>query len=505
MRIGEDKPSLLVVDDEKYICGIIVEALASENYETVAMSDPAEALAYIENNPVDLVLTDLVMGEFSGIQVLESTLTHHEDAAVILMTAHPTVQTAISVLKKGAFDFLIKPFKLELLRATIRRGLSHQRIVRENLHLRGQVEFLKVAGTAGAEVDIDEFLSMVVRSCRKEMSACAAGLIEVNPKTNEIVRRACEAEHESLHAVVLDESTLEHFNFTKSSKPIISSEPIEEGGMQMSRIYISQPIFSRRKLHGVINLLIKARFDRLTQGQINVLNILANSAAATMTNFALYQDLRQSYLQAIRGLAQAIEARDEYTAGHTDRVSRLAESIARELGWSEKSIEALAMGCTLHDIGKIAIPDSVLNKPGKLTEEEHKLMLDHPNLGLNIIQGIDLFRPAEPYIVSHHEAYDGSGYPLGLAGEDIPIEGRLLSVADTFDAIVTDRPYRKGADLDVAVSELIKYKGKQFDPDLVEVFLDLIADGKIDLKTLYDREFDLSVVNEIRATETAPA
>jgi len=146
-------PNILVVDDEIYICNIIVDALAAEGCNTVAISDPAEALECIHNKRVDLVLSDLMMGEFSGEQILEATLAEHPDAIVILMTAHPTVQTAISVLKRGAFDFLVKPFKLEMLRATIRRGLHHQQILRENLQLKEQVEFLKVAGSTGADFD----------------------------------------------------------------------------------------------------------------------------------------------------------------------------------------------------------------------------------------------------------------------------------------------------------------------------------------------------------------
>ena len=129
-----------------------------------------------ERVAVDLVLTDLVMGEYTGVQILDATLAHHSDASVILMTAHPTVQTAISVLRKGAYDFLVKPFRLEMLKATIKRGLEHQRVIRENLHLRGQVEFLKVAGAANAEVEIDDRpagpgIQVAVRFRKLEMSA----------------------------------------------------------------------------------------------------------------------------------------------------------------------------------------------------------------------------------------------------------------------------------------------------------------------------------------------
>jgi len=500
---GNQPINILVVDDEKYICNIIAEALSSEKYNIVAFSDPAEAVAHIEQNSVDLVLTDLVMGEYTGVQILESTLTHHSDATVILMTAHPTVQTAISVLRKGAYDFLVKPFRLELLKATIKRGLEHQRVIRENLRLRSQVEFLKVAGAADAEEGIDDFLAMVARSCKNETAAKAVGIIEIDPSSGEPERKLYAGPDDMPVDLVLANSSLDRFRYTRSTKPFIRKEQIVSGGRKLTRITISHPISVRRRVHGVINVLIETRFDQLTPGQVDVLTILANSAAAAIANNRHYEDMRRSYLQAIKGLANAIEARDQYTAGHTDRVTRLAELMARHMGWEEERIEQLTMGCTLHDIGKLGVPDSILNKPERLNEEERLKMQTHAEVGLKIIDGIELFRPAVPYIIAHHEWYDGSGYPRGLKGEEIPLEGRLLAVADTFDAILSDRPYRKGADLERALSELEKYKGTQFDPELVEVLIDLLRQGKVDLRATYGREIDLSSICKPAASEKA--
>ena len=499
------KANIIVVDDEKYICGIIVEALAQENYDFRYFTDPTVALEYIEDNPVDLVLTDLVMGEYSGVDVIERTLASHRDAVVILMTAHPTVQTAISVLKKCAYDFLVKPFKLDQLKATIKRGLEHQIVLRDNVHLRGQVEFLKVASASVAGVKIDSFLQMAVESCRKEMAAQAVGVLEIDPGSGEIIREAHEAESEEHLEEVLDESTLLDFSYTKSCRPRIHKSVIDYHGEKATRIFISQPIFASRRLHGVLNILIVSRFDEVTPGQLSVLSILSNSAASAITNHRLYQDLESSYLQAIKGLANAIEARDSYTAGHTDRVSLIAREIATALGWDDARMSDLTMGCTLHDIGKIGVPDRILNKAGALTPEERRMMNSHPQLGLKIIRGVDLFRPAIPYIIGHHEWYNGTGYPGGLKGEAIPIEGRLLAVADTFDAILSDRPYRKGASLRKAVSELIKFKVTQFDPGIVDTFINLLRRGRIDLKQMYGREEDLAALDEFVSTEKVSA
>ncbi len=497
--------NILVVDDEENICDVIVEALSSENYHVDALSDPRQALDYIEHTPVDLLLTDLVMGEFSGERLVDATLALHQDAVVILMTAHPTVRTAISVLKRGAFDFLVKPFKLELLRATVSRGLQHQRLARENLSLRGQVAFLKVASAFQTGAEIGDFLRQVVRSCKEEMTAGAAGLIEIDAGSGSALRKIADSDDPAWVQEVLDEATVWRFIDTKRTTPTIRTEVVEEGGRQLVKSFVSQPILILARLHGVINLVVRSRFDRLTPGQLDILTILTNSAASAIANNHLYRDLRTSYLQAIRGLANAIEARDRCTRGHTERVSRLAELVARHLGWTDSQLQGLVMGCSLHDVGKIGVPDSVLNKQSELTADEQRLMYNHPLTGLKIIEGIAPFEPAIPYIIAHHERYDGRGYPYGLKGHEIPIEGRLLAVVDAFDAIMANRPYRKGAHLRAAVMELMAHKGTQFDPEVVDRFVEILVKEPINYRQMYDRDEDPETIRDLLVSEKAPA
>ena len=497
---------ILVVDDEDNICKLVVESLSPSNYDVVSFNVASQAIEYLSANPVDLVLTDLMMGESSGIQVMDAALENHPDAMVVLMTAHPTVETAISVLKSGAYDFLVKPFKLELLRQTVERGLAHQKALRDNLSLKGQVEFLRVANAFfGSGMDLEHYLEQLLRSCNTELSAVASAMIEVNPRTGEVVRTVTQSDETEGISAVLDLHLLDQFTGTRSSAPVVSFQTVMEDGSRRYRIMISQPIMIRRTLGGVINALILSRNDSIPSGQTDALALLAGSAASAIANARLYDDLQQSYFQAIRALTNAIEARDHYTAGHTDRVSRLAEQAALGLGWTDRQIHALRMGCTLHDIGKIGVPDAILNKSGQFTEAERRRMMKHPELGLRIIRGIDLFRPSIPYIIAHHERYDGHGYPKGLKGEEIPIEGRLLAVVDTFDAVMSDRPYRAGASLEIAVRELLDHSGTQFDSKLVKTFLAVIASGRVDLRELYGREDDLSCLDSVTTTEKAPA
>ncbi len=499
-------PRLLVVDDEKYICNMIREAMSAEPLELSVFSEPRAALKHIGENPVDLVLTDMVMGEHSGIEILDAVRANNTNAVVIIMTAHPTLDTAVSVLKNGAYDFLVKPFKMEFLKATIKRGLEHLSIARENVELKGQVEFLKSAGFGGSiGENVEKYLAKVVKSCKKEIGAVAAGIILVGGAKGEPETSIHDADDEKYLRDILNEETLLGFSYTKSSKPSVNSSAIVLQGEKTQRIMISQPIIVGRKLAGVINILTFRKFERVSAGELHILEILSNFAASAIGNWRMYNDLQKSYMNAIRGLAKAIEARDAHTAGHTDRVGKLAEAVARHLGWEETKIKDLIMGCTLHDIGKIGVPDSVLNKPNRLNEAEHEKMRRHTEMGLRIIEGIDLFKPAIPYIGSHHERFDGKGYPNGLKGEMIPVEGRLLAVVDTLDAIMSHRPYRPGATLEHALTEIGAHQGTQFDPKMVEALFEAIKLGKINIELLYSFKKEISAVTEANSTEKARA
>lgn len=186
---------------------------------------------------------------------------------------------------------------------------------------------------------------------------------------------------------------------------------------------------------------------------------------------------REAHLQTVIMLASAIEERDVTTSGHVDRVRSLALAFADYLGWSPELKMILEIGALLHDIGKIIVPESILNKPAPLTEEEMEVMKRHPQSGARILQGVHHLAPAAPYILYHHERWDGKGYPFGLKGEDIPIEGRFLALVDAYDAMTSDRPYRKGLPRERAMQIIRENLGTQFDPDLGEHFLEMLKEN----------------------------
>ena len=205
-----------------------------------------------------------------------------------------------------------------------------------------------------------------------------------------------------------------------------------------------------------------------------------------------HQELRRAYVQTIRALAEAVDAKDAYTRGHSERVGVYASKIAREMGFQKDFIERVYIAGLLHDVGKIGVRDSVITKPDRLTPEEYDEIKQHPAIGAKILEPVDFLSDVTPCVRHHHEWYDGSdrGYPDRLRGDSIPLPSRIILVADTVEAMTSDRPYRKALPLDVVYTELTKYSGSQFDPVCVDAFLRLLGrEGEGFIRK--DQKFDI--------------
>lgn len=239
---------------------------------------------------------------------------------------------------------------------------------------------------------------------------------------------------------------------------------------------IIAPLKFREKAVGVIVVTSTEPGERYSREDLELFGNFAAQAAISIENTQLYDRLQDTYLGAIASLAMAIEARDPYTVGHSRRVTQYAVAIAESMGLPKDEIEDLRLAGLLHDIGKIGVPDSILNKPDRLSEEEFSVIKMHPELSMRILEPLPHLGKIIPIIYNHHERYDGRGYIDGKSGEDIPQGARIIAVADAFEAMTSDRPYRRALTREEAISEIKKNAGSQFDPEVVEHFLGLLQD-----------------------------
>jgi len=480
---------ILVVDDEKYICDLIQEMLVDEGYQITSAYDARQAFRFLENQSIDLVLTDLVMGEKSGVDVLNMTFKIQPETVVVMMTGQPTIENAVTVLKSGAYDYLMKPFSLENLKATIKRGLEKKKLRQENIHLKEAVSLYKISEAMGSTTKLDHLLNLILKMVIKELGGDMASILLLDDKSKRLRPKAFLGMSPDLlkNGFLAGTDPVSEW-VVKNAKPRIFTPretPFFNGEQRsMVKSLISYPLLAKGKVLGTLNLMRTYHPSPFTTGQLQSLSIIASKAASAIESSVLYENLREAYLSTLTALANAVEARDLYTRGHTERVWYMAESLATQMSWGEDKIQEVRMGSILHDIGKIGVPDSILNKRGPLNKEEFKIMKSHTTQGVAILEGIEFLKPTHPYVLYHHERYDGKGYPEGLKGEVIPMEGRLMAVVDTFDAITSERPYRKRGNLIKAINELKDNCGTQFDPFVVDIFLDAWEKKIIDRKRL---------------------
>ena len=237
--------------------------------------------------------------------------------------------------------------------------------------------------------------------------------------------------------------------------------------------HLRVPLTVRREVVGVLSVGAK-RKAAFTSDDLSVIEKLAYQIGVALENARLVSDLGELFLGTVKTLSEAIDAKSPWTKGHSDRVTKYALDIGRRMGFTPEELDVLELAGRLHDIGKLGTYEAILDKPGKLTEEEFNLIKKHPQKGADILAPIRQLERIVPAIKHHHETFNGSGYPDGLKGPDIPLMARILAVADTVDAMSADRPYRKGKPLEAIVAEIKLCSGTQFDPDVVEAFLEMI-------------------------------
>jgi putative nucleotidyltransferase with HDIG domain len=349
---------ILVVDDEEAIREVVSTMLESKGYRCTAVSNGRAAQEQVKRVTPDLVLSDMIMPEMDGIKLLDWLREYDPEVPVIMVTAIHDISTALEAIRRGAYDYILKPFEKDQLFLGVGRALQHRRLVAENRSYQLKLE-----------------------------------------------------------------------------------QQVEERTAQLS-------------------------------------NALAQ--------------LEQSYDDTLEALGSALDLKDAETEGHCQRVTAFTISIAKAMPVPNHYLPILARAAFLHDIGKMAIPDGILRKPGPLTDEEKQIMRKHCEIGYNMLIRIPFLQDAAEIVLAHQEFYDGTGYPRGLKGDQIPLGARIFTIADSLDAMISDRPYRRALPMSHAREEIRRCSGTQFDPKVVEVFATIPEQHWIDLREHLGSPFRLA-------------
>ncbi len=364
-RVVMPAERILVVDDEDPIREVVSSMLTSANFVCSQAASGKEALALLQSGEeYELMLSDLMMAGMDGQELLGATKERFPDMPVVMVTAVHDVSVALSAIRNGAYDYLLKPFEREQLLATVRRALENRRLKLEN--------------------------------------------------------RAYQTNLEAL---------------------------------------------------------VTARTEQYRQA---------------------VKDVEASHDIMLEALGDALDLKDRETEGHSKRVTAFTIAIARKMGLGQDQIRVIARGAFLHDIGKMAIPDAILNKPGKLDVAEAETMREHAYRGYQLVKRIPFLADAAEIVYAHQEKFDGTGYPRGLKGTEIPLGARIFSIADTLDAITSDRPYRAKQPYSAAREEISRWSGRQFDPEIVDVFLSMTENIWDDLRSSIDAQ-----IHRVAATAKA--
>ncbi|MEO0185528.1 MAG: HD domain-containing phosphohydrolase [candidate division WOR-3 bacterium] len=329
-------------------------------------------------------------------------------------------------------------------------------------------------------LDLEILLQHIVRRLRDTLNYERAAVALIDERNNELVMRAAEKPYSKKIQLRLRLKLGEGITgyVARTGKPYIANDVSKNHYYRVfdkkTKSEIAVPLKIGEKTIGVINIesYEKNAFD---EKDLELLTLVANQASIAIQNSQLYSSLKQSYLDSIKTLVSAIEAKDPYTSGHSERVRKFALKIARELRLKPGQIEELDYAGYLHDIGKIGISDSLLTKPSPLTKEEYEMIKEHPRIGHNILKHARHLAGACEIIRFEHERYDGNGYPNGLKKNEIPIGAKIIAVADAYDAMTTDRPYRRALTKKEAIKRLKECSGTQFDPKIVKVFLKILG------------------------------
>jgi response regulator RpfG family c-di-GMP phosphodiesterase len=495
---------ILVVDDERHIRDVLCEvARRGLNLQAIAAGDADEALERFLKFRPDVVITDIQMPGMDGVSLLKRIKDEDPTVPVVLITGYPSLDVAIRGMKEGATDFLTKPFQLKQVKVVIEKALRERRILIENKGLRKEMERKRALEQLNEQLNrklkevsaLYEFgerigvfpihqhtiIRSMLQIAREVTLATEMSFLVPDGEGGgrfRIIAHLADGVEISQGLVHLETGSLTH-RCMKSKAPLLERIPDHgsPGPLCGTLIYpkpgssqLAVPCLIKGEVFGILYAIGRCNGEPFDDQDITFLVDLTRRASLGLENKYLYDSVFDVLMSTLRSLVSTIEARDPYTRQHSQRVTDFSVLIAEALGCSPEEVDTVRVGGYLHDLGKLGVKDSILLKSDDLTEEEFEQIKAHPVIGEAIIAPLGFLPDERALIRHHHERWDGKGYPDGLSGEDIPYLARILTVADSFDAMTSDRPYRRGMNFKEGYREIIRCRGTQFDPDVVDAF-----------------------------------
>lgn len=514
---------ILVADDEEKIGELLSDFLSEDGYEVQSFCYSLDALRALKSARYDLLLTDLKMPVMNGLELAIRARRIDPELVVVVVTGYASVDSVVEALRAGVDDYITKPFEIDDLRQVIQRALTARNIRRENQLLLEQLKHANLS-LVKARNELSEQITLAQASLTETNSSLERRLHELS-MLNDVSRvvssvldldKLLEVYLElvstktgirNASVMLLEEGQLTvraasgdfAGKLTGQQIPLgtgiegwvaenripvlvddLGSDPRFQGSRSAkysSGSFICVPLMVKGRLLGVLDVNDKRSGERLSQNDLKLLTTLASQVSVALENARLYHVLQENALRTVQALAFSLEAKDHYTSGHSARVTEYAVQVANRMGLTPADVDQLRYAGQLHDVGKIGVSEAILKKPASLTEDEYQSIQQHPVIGERIIEPLEFLGQVGSIIRSHHERWDGRGYPDGLKAHQIPRLTRIMTIADSYDAMTSERPYRSAKSIDEAVHEITRCRGTQFDPEVTDVFLEVLREG----------------------------
>lgn len=453
----DERLSVLVLEDRPADAELILYELKRAGYVyDYKRVDTREAYLEALQSRIDIILADYSLPQFTAMQALHLLQERNLDIPFVVVTGTISEEAAVETMKQGAADYLLKD-RLSRLAQAVQRAMQEKR-------LRDEKRLSELAMRLSEEKFSKAFR---ISPDAISLSRVSDGeYIEINDGFSAIT--GYSAEH------VIGKNNLSFNLWANHDEHNRFYQAVRQNG----QVDDMEGVFKRRDLSIWFGLVSARTIDVNNEPYlISIIRDITERKQAELELQRAHRDLAEAYDATIEGWSRALDLRDKETEGHTQRVTEMTIRLARALNVSEDDIVHIRRGALLHDIGKMGIPDHILQKPGPLDPDEWQEMRKHPDYAYQMLYPIAYLRPALDIPYCHHEHWDGNGYPRKLRGEEIPLAARIFTIVDVWDALLSNRPYRRGCTEEEVVDYLQKNSGKLFDPNLVTSFMDLFNKG----------------------------